>query len=125
MSVTLTILGSGTSHGIPMIGCDCAVCTSIDPRDKRTRTSVVAQVAGRSILVDTAPELRIQCLANNIRRVDAILYTHQHADHITGLDDLRRFNALQKSSLACYANAHTLHVLHRMFPYAFTHDPSY
>jgi phosphoribosyl 1,2-cyclic phosphate phosphodiesterase len=108
-----------------MIGCDCAVCTSTDPRDKRMRTSIVVQAAGRSILIDTSSELRLQCLACDIRRVDAILYTHQHADHVTGLDDLRRFNALQHTSLACYANAHTLRVLHRMFPYAFTHDPTY
>lgn len=119
------VLGTGTSHGIPMIGCDCEVCTSTDPHDKRTRTSIVVQVRDRSILVDTAPEFRMQCLACDIRRVDAIFYTHQHADHVTGLDDLRRFNAMQRASLGCYANAHTLQVLQRMFPYAFTHDPSY
>jgi phosphoribosyl 1,2-cyclic phosphate phosphodiesterase len=110
---------------VPMIGCDCRVCTSPDPRDKRTRTSVVVETAGRSILIDTSPELRLQCLACNIRRIDAILYTHQHADHITGLDDLRRFNALQKTPLTCYANSHTAHVLQRMFPYAFTNEPEY
>lgn len=119
------LLGTGTSHGVPMIGCDCAVCTSTDPRDKRTRTSAIVQTARGSILIDTPPELRMQCLANNIRRVDAILYTHQHADHITGLDDLRRFNALQQTALTCYANPHTAHVLQRMFPYAFTNDPAY
>lgn len=119
------LLGTGTSHGVPMIGCDCAVCTSTDPRDKRTRTSVIVRTAGRSILIDTPPELRMQCLANDIRRVDAILYTHQHADHITGLDDLRRFNALQRTVLTCHANPHTAHVLQRMFPYAFTTDPGY
>jgi phosphoribosyl 1,2-cyclic phosphate phosphodiesterase len=121
----IILLGTGTSHGIPMIGCDCPVCTSADPHDRRTRTSAMVQVAGRSILIDTPPELRMQCLAGNVRRVDAILYTHQHADHITGLDDLRRFNALQKTALNCHANTHTLHVLQRMFPYAFTHDPTY
>jgi phosphoribosyl 1,2-cyclic phosphate phosphodiesterase len=121
----IILLGTGTSHGIPMIGCDCAVCTSSDPRDKRTRTSIIVQTAETSILIDTPPELRVQCLACNIRRVDGILYTHQHADHITGLDDLRRFNALQQTALSCYANPHTAHVLQRMFPYAFTNDPAY
>jgi len=119
------LLGTGTSHGIPMIGCDCAVCSSDDPRDKRTRTSVIVQTPGPAILIDTPPELRMQCLRADIRRVDAILYTHQHADHITGLDDLRRFNALQHSALTCYANPHTAHVLQRMFPYAFTNEPAY
>lgn len=119
------LLGTGTSHGIPMIACDCPVCTSSDPHDKRTRTSVLVQSGGRAILIDTPPELRMQCLACDVRRVDAILYTHQHADHITGLDDLRRFNALQETALTCYANAQTAHVLQRMFPYAFTNDPGY
>ncbi|MBI4580998.1 MAG: MBL fold metallo-hydrolase [Planctomycetes bacterium] len=119
------LLGTGTSHGVPMIGCDCPVCTSSDPHDKRTRTSIVVEAAGRAILIDTPPELRIQCLACGVRRVDAILYTHQHADHITGLDDLRRFNALQRTTLNCHANAHTAHVLRRMFPYAFTNEPEY
>lgn len=121
----VVILGSGTSHGVPMIGCTCPVCTSSDPRDKRTRTSIVVQSGGRAILVDTAPELRLQCLHCGITRADAILYTHQHADHITGLDDLRRFNALQKSPLVCYANAGTIDVLRRMFPYAFEYDADY
>ncbi len=121
----ITLLGTGTSHGIPMIGCDCAVCASTDPHDKRTRTSVLVQTADAAILIDTPPELRMQCLANDVRRVDGILYTHQHADHITGLDDLRRFNALQRTALTCYANAQTAHVLQRMFPYAFTNDPAY
>lgn len=119
------LMGTGTSHGIPMIGCDCAVCTSTDPRDRRTRTSIVIEVQGRAILVDTSPELRLQCLACGVRRIDAVLYTHQHADHITGLDDLRRFNALQRTALNCYANRETAAVLQQMFPYAFRNDPDY
>jgi len=121
----IVILGSGTSHGVPMIGCTCPVCTSTDPRDKRTRTSVVVQTGGRSLLIDTAPELRMQCLACRITHVDAVLYTHHHADHVVGLDDLRRFNSLQKTHLTCYGNAKTLHDLHRMFPYAFADMPDY
>jgi len=125
MAVRLTVLGSGTSHGIPMIGCDCAVCTSADPRDCRTRTSALFSYDGHSVLVDTSPELRFQCLAYNVRRVDAILLTHHHADHVCGLDDVRRFNWLQKAALPLYGNAHTLARVRQMFTYAFTDDPDY
>lgn len=124
-NLSVTILGSGTSHGIPMIGCDCAVCTSSDARDRRTRTSVAVETRGRVFLIDTAPELRLQCLANNIRRVDAVLFTHQHADHVVGLDDLRRFNVLGGGAIPCYANADTVDVLDRMFAYAFHDTPGY
>ncbi len=121
-SVEVTILGSGTSHGVPMIGCDCAVCTSTDPRDKRTRPSIFVRIGEQCILVDTAPELRIQCLANGIKRLDAVLFTHHHADHVTGLDDLRRFNRLMKRPVRCYSTERTLAALRRMFLYAF--DPA-
>lgn len=124
-SARIILLGTGTSHGVPMIGCDCDVCRSADPRDRRTRVSAIVQTPGAALLIDTPPELRIQCLINDIRRVDAVLYTHQHADHIVGLDDLRRFNALQRSTLPCYANAHTIRSLRQVFPYAFTNDPGY
>lgn len=125
MALRLTILGSGTSHGIPMIACDCEVCTSPNPRDRRTRTSVVFSFDGHHLLVDTAPELRLQCLACNIRRIDAIFYTHAHADHIVGLDDVRRFNHLLNRPLDVYANAATLARLQKMFAYAFFDDPEY
>lgn len=108
-----------------MIGCDCPVCTSSDPRDKRTRSSVVVQWEAGSILIDTTPEMRIQCLANNVSRVDAVLFTHAHADHVTGLDDLRRFNWLQRAPLTCYGDADTLATIERMFPYAFDHKSPY
>ena len=86
-------LGTGTSHGVPMIGCDCDVCHSTDPRDKRSRTSIVLEMDdGLQVLVDTTPDLRTQALRHDIRRVDAILFTHAHADHIMGLDDVRRYN---------------------------------
>lgn len=121
----ITLLGTGTSHGVPMIACDCAVCTSSDPRDRRTRASIHLQVGDRGILVDTTPELRLQCIANGIRRVNAVLFTHQHADHVAGLDDLRRFNHLLGGPLACYGNRATLEALVRMFPYAFADMPDY
>lgn len=124
-SVRVTVLGSGTSHGVPMIGCDCAVCTSDDPRDSRTRTSIYVETAGQAILVDTSPELRMQCLARGIKRVDAVLFTHHHADHVTGLDDLRRFNTLMGKPLNCYAAADTINVLRMMFSYAFVEMPDY
>lgn len=121
--VEVIVLGSGTSHGVPMIGCDCAVCTSSDPRDKRTRPSIHVRIRGRCILVDTAPELRLQCIANGINRVDAVLFTHHHADHVTGLDDLRRFNWLMKRPIPCFGTERTLDRLTRMFSYAFDPEP--
>ncbi len=123
--VRLTILGSGTSHGVPMIGCDCAVCTSSDPRDRRTRTSAVFTLPGGNILIDTGPELRLQAVAQRIRSIDAILYTHHHADHVVGLDDVRRFNWLRGRELDVFANAATLEHLRGMFRYAFEDDPDY
>ena len=122
--VEVVILGSGTSHGIPMIGCTCAVCTSSDPADRRSRPSVFVRFAGQRILIDTAPELRGQCLDNGINAVDAVLYTHHHADHVMGLDDLRRFNYLMKRTMPCYGSERTVAGLRRMFPYAFEPDSS-
>lgn len=121
----LTVLGSGTSHGIPMIACDCPVCTSADPRDRRTRPSVLFSWGDFHLLIDTAPELRLQCLACDVRRVDTVAYTHAHADHVTGLDDLRRFNWLQNSVLPVLAARDTLGLIMRMFEYAFVDDPTY
>ena len=93
-------LGTGTSHGVPMIGCDCGVCRSTDPRDNRTRPSILVDCAdGLRILIDTTPDLRAQALRHDVRRVDAILFTHAHADHVMGLDDVRRFNMLAKASV--------------------------
>ena len=122
----VTFLGTGTSHGIPMIGCDCEVCASTDPRDKRTRVSIrVEYDDGTSILVDTTPELRLQCLVHDVRRCDAVLYTHHHADHIMGLDDLRRFNWIQGGAIACYGLPSTLDRVTHAFDYAFSYDPDY
>jgi phosphoribosyl 1,2-cyclic phosphate phosphodiesterase len=123
--VTATVLGSGTSHGVPMIGCDCAVCTSDDPRDRRTRTSIVVDFGERRVLVDTSPELRLQCVENGITRIDAVLFTHAHADHVTGLDDLRRFNWLGGGAVHAFGSADTLAAIRRMFAYIFTDEPDY
>lgn len=125
MGTRLTILGSGTSHGIPMIGCGCRVCTSADPRDRRTRTSAVFAFEGRNVLIDTSPELRLQCLACGIGQVDALLYTHHHADHVAGLDDTRIFTQRSHRELPVFASPATLRRVRQMFPYAFEEDPDY
>jgi phosphoribosyl 1,2-cyclic phosphate phosphodiesterase len=116
----ITFLGTGTSNGIPVIGCDCRVCRSTDPRDRRGRTSALVRFGERAILIDAATELRSQALANNIRRVDAVLITHAHADHIGGLDDVRRFNELQQRRIPIYADPDTANVLRDRFAYTFT-----
>src|SRR5438270_12243154 len=115
----VTILGSGTSHGVPMIGCECAVCLSEDPKNRRFRPSITVENQGKTILVDTTPELRLQALAFGVRRVDAVLYTHTHADHIFGLDDLRRFNDLSGEEIPVYGDAGTLDDIRRIYPYIF------
>lgn len=118
-TVEVIVLGTGTSHGVPMIGCRCGVCTSDDPRDKRTRPSIYVRFGGVRLLVDTAPELRLQCLAHGVEAVDAVLFTHHHADHVAGLDDLRRFNWLMQKAMPCYGTQRTMEALRRMFSYAF------
>ena len=108
-----------------MIGCDCEVCTSADSRDRRTRPAVLFSFDNRNLLVDTPPELRLQCIACEVRQVDAILFTHHHADHITGLDDVRRFNWLQSGPLTLYGSADTMQRVRHAFAYAFEDDPDY
>ena len=117
----ITFLGTGTSHGVPMIGCDCATCRSTDPRDNRLRPSIFVDAGGAAILVDAGPDLRLQALRHDIRRADAILFTHGHADHILGLDDVRRFNAMMRQPMACFGDAQTLDDVRRTFHYVF--DP--
>jgi phosphoribosyl 1,2-cyclic phosphate phosphodiesterase len=122
MKARVTVLGSGTSHGVPMIGCTCAVCRSADPRDRRTRPSIYLEVEnGPAILVDTSTDLRMQALTYGVTRVDAILFTHSHADHIMGMDEVRRFNAMKGGPIPAYADERTAADLRRTFAYVF--DP--
>ncbi|TVR74075.1 MAG: MBL fold metallo-hydrolase [Sphaerobacteraceae bacterium] len=117
----LTFLGTGTSNGIPIIGCHCPVCTSDDPRDRRSRTSAVIHHNNRNILIDTATELRIQAINAGLDQVDAVLFTHAHADHVGGFDDLRRFNEIGQQHLPVYAGPETARNLSERFGYAFEH----
>jgi len=117
------VLGTGTSHGVPMIGCECATCRSTDTRDKRSRASILIQIhGGPAVLIDTTPDLRMQALTHGVSRVDAIVYTHSHADHVMGLDEVRRFNVLQKSAIPCYGDARTLDDIRRIYSYIFSAD---
>ena len=119
----IEVLGSGTSVGVPTIGCGCRVCKSSDPRDRRLRTSVAVRYtdngADRTVVVDTTPDFRQQALSAGLQRLDAILYTHDHADHIMGLDDVRPFNYGRRDRIPVYATAPTMKSLRRVFPYAF------
>ncbi|MFH1737413.1 MAG: MBL fold metallo-hydrolase, partial [bacterium] len=113
----VTVLGSGTSSGVPVIGCDCGVCRSDNPRNRRLRSSILVETNGINLLIDTTPDLRQQCLQNNIRRIDAVLYTHEHADHIFGCDDLRAFNFLQGANIPAYGHERTIARLRTVFAY--------
>jgi phosphoribosyl 1,2-cyclic phosphate phosphodiesterase len=115
----LTFLGTGTSFGVPQIGCDCAVCRSTDPRDKRTRAGAIVESDGATILIDTPPELRLQLIAGGFSHVDAVLYTHEHADHINGIDDLRIFSMRQRRPLPVFGPPETLDRLRASFNYIF------
>ena len=115
----VTVLGSGTSVGVPRIACDCDVCTSNDPKNKRLRCSILIEHEGFSMLVDTTPDLRTQALRSNIRRVDAVLFTHSHADHLHGLDDVRAYCFQRDDPIPCYGDVITLDRIRTIFDYAF------
>src|SRR6476660_4261016 len=122
MRATLTVLGSGTSMGVPTIGCDCAVCHSVDPHDRRTRPSIMVEYDGHLILIDTTPDFREQAIRERIQTVDAVLYTHTHADHILGIDDLRPISFHRPQKIPLYARPEAVEVLRSMFRYIFDAD---
>jgi len=123
MKATLTVLGSGTSMGVPTIGCDCAVCHSSDPHDRRTRPSVLIEYHGKSILIDSTPDFREQAIRERIHHLDAVLYTHTHADHILGIDDLRPLTFRHKpNKLPLYARQEAADFIRNMFRYIFDAD---
>lgn len=117
--MTITVLGSGTSQGVPVIGCECDVCRSSDPRDKRLRTSILIESGNTTICVDAGPDFRQQMLREGVKHLDAILITHHHKDHIAGLDDVRSFNFLQHFSMPVYASPDSQEEIRREFSYAF------
>ncbi|MFI5193545.1 MAG: MBL fold metallo-hydrolase [Chitinophagales bacterium] len=118
--LTITFLGSGTSSGVPMIACPCSVCHSTDKKDKRLRSSILVESATTRLVVDTTPDFRYQMLRASVTRLDAVLFTHPHKDHIAGLDDIRAFNFFSGKPMDVYANEMTQEVIIREFPYAFT-----
>ncbi len=117
---SLTFLGTGTSVGVPVIGCDCPVCVSADLRNKRFRSSVVVRVGARSLLVDSGPDLRMQALRENLREIDAVIYTHGHLDHVAGFDELRAFCWRKKEPLPLHATAGCMATLRQMYGWAFS-----
>ena len=118
----VTVLGCGTSAGVPLIGCTCAVCTSNDPRNGRRRCSILVETAATKVLVDTGPDLRVQCLDAGVSRIDAILYTHAHADHVHGIDDVRSLNFIVGGRIDAYADPDVFRRIRARFDYAF-HPP--
>jgi phosphoribosyl 1,2-cyclic phosphate phosphodiesterase len=122
-ALRVTFLGTGTSHGVPAIGCGCGTCLSEDPRDQRWRPSILIGLDdGTQVLVDTSPDLRAQALRFGVSRVDALVFTHSHADHILGFDEVRQFNRIQGAAIPCYGDESTLRDIRRTFAYAFDPD---
>ena len=125
MQATLTFLGSGTSMGVPTLGCTCAVCTSADPHNRRTRPSLAIAYNNHTVLIDTGPDFHAQAIREGIRSVDAVLYTHGHADHVLGFDDLRPLSFRVKGNLPIYADDATAKNLERIFEYTFRKEDRY
>jgi phosphoribosyl 1,2-cyclic phosphate phosphodiesterase len=119
VKLRVNFLGTGTSHGVPMVACDCPVCKSPDPRNNRNRSSIIIRNGEQSLLIDTTPELRLQLIGSDVRRVDAIAFTHAHADHIFGLDDIRRLNEINDVEIPCYGHRQTMEAIRAAFRYIF------
>jgi phosphoribosyl 1,2-cyclic phosphate phosphodiesterase len=117
--VTITFLGTGTSQGVPVIACNCEVCTSPDPRDKRLRSSIMIEAEGKVIVIDSGPDFRYQMLRAKVKHLDAIVFTHEHKDHIAGMDDIRAFNYRQEAAIDVYATKRVEEALRREFAYIF------
>jgi phosphoribosyl 1,2-cyclic phosphate phosphodiesterase len=122
MKATLTVLGSGTSMGVPTIGCTCAVCHSTDPHDRRTRPSVLLEFGSKFVLIDTTPDFREQAIRERIRQIDAVVYTHTHADHILGIDDLRPLSYHRDGKIPLFARPEAAEFIRNMFRYIFDAD---
>jgi len=125
MKAVLTVLGSGTSMGVPTIGCQCRVCSSDDPRDRRTRPSIMLEYADRCVLIDTTPDFREQAIRERITKLDAVVYTHAHADHILGLDDVRPLSFRRPDKIPLYAHPATAESMQKIFRYIFDEDYTY
>ena len=121
--MTITLLGTGTSQGVPVVGCQCEVCQSADPRDNRLRTSAFVEIDGVNLLIDTGPDLRQQLLREHFSHIDAVLVTHEHKDHLAGLDDIRPVYFMQKHPMDIYAMQRVLSVIRKDFDYAFSDHP--
>lgn len=119
----ITVLGCATSTGVPIVGCNCAVCKSHEPKNKRTRSSILINLANKNVLIDSSTDLRSQALSTGLTKIDAVLYTHTHADHTHGIDDLRTFNFINKMSIPCFGSSQTIENLQDNFKYIF--DESY
>lgn len=122
MEAHITVLGSGTSQGVPVIGCKCPVCQSNDPKDNRLRCSILIEIKGKTFVIDTGPDFRQQMLKNRVDRLDAVIFTHEHKDHIAGLDDIRAFNFIDNKSMDIYCTEAVEFALKREFHYAFAKD---
>ena len=121
----ITFLGTGTSIGVPVIGCDCKVCNSDDPKNQRLRSSILLRTHEVTLVVDTGPDFRQQCLREGIRDLDAVIFTHGHSDHVMGFDDLRRFTVLEDEQIRIFGNRETMQRLEKAYPYVFDGENRY
>lgn len=119
----ITVLGSGTSQGVPVIACNCRVCKSTNPKDNRLRASIMITIDGENFVIDSGPDFRLQMLRENVKSLRALMYTHEHKDHIAGMDDIRAFNFIEQRDMEIYCNENVKNALHREFHYVFSGNP--